>query len=80
MMNRVNEPFEINVDLNDSGGTVSLKVRHQEETFDFNLDGTDVSILNNGDNSWSGIRNAPSQEVVNRIGAEIEKYFRNLPA
>ncbi|MDF3077275.1 MAG: hypothetical protein K0S09_1164 [Sphingobacteriaceae bacterium] len=80
MMNRVNEPFEIKVDLNNTGETVSLQVRHQEETFDFSLNGTDVSILNNGDNSWSGVSNAPSQELVNRIGAEIEKHFRGLPA
>lgn len=80
MMNRVNEPFEIKVDVNNSGKTISLQVRHQSETFDFNLNGTDVSIVNNGDNSWSGLSNAPNQEIVNRIGAEIEKHFKNLPA
>ncbi|MEJ6981290.1 hypothetical protein WG906_12555 [Pedobacter sp. P351] len=31
----------------------TLVVNHHTETFDLELDGSTISIINNGDNSWS---------------------------
>ena len=76
-MNKVNIPFEISVKLND-GESYRLAVSHRSETFDFNLKNTEVSIINNGDNSWSLVTGNLDQESVNLIGTEIEKYYQNL--
>ena len=76
-MNKVNLPFEISIKLND-GKSHLLTVSHRSETFDFNLKDTEVSIINNDDNSWSLVAGKLDQESVNLICTEIEKYYQNL--
>lgn len=76
-MNKVNEPFKIDVNLPNLGKK-NFTIYHQSETFDFNYEGIEVSILNNGDNSWSGVKGELDQEVINSIGAAIEIYYNNL--
>ena len=77
-MNKVNEPFDIQLILEGSESSI-LHISHDSETFDFIWKGEEVSIINNGDNSWSEIQNRLDQETVNLIGTEIEKHFVNLP-
>lgn len=50
----------------------TLVVNHNTETFDLEFDGSAVSIINNGDNSWSLVEGDIDQETVNTIGAAIE--------
>jgi len=76
-MNKVNEPFKIDVDLKNQGKK-SFTIHHSSETFDFDYEGTAVSILNNGDNSWSGVKGELDQETINFIGAAIENYYNHL--
>lgn len=75
-MNLLKEPFVIDVDFD--GRIKKLKIFHQTETFDFKIDGKEISILNNGDNSWSIVTGLIDQEEVNLIGSEIEKHHKNL--
>lgn len=76
-MNRVKEPFDIQLSLKDSESS-TIHINHDSETFDFIWKGEEVSIINNGDNSWSAIENLLDQETINLIGTEIEKHFANL--
>jgi len=77
-MNQLKEPFNIGIHLEGIGEKISLRVTHESETFDFVFQGKQVSIINNGDNSWSSIENELEQETINIIGAEIEKHFNSL--
>lgn len=77
-MNKVNYPFEITFTLPGSEQTHRTLVRHDTETFDLNVDGLDVVLLNNGDNSWSSLKGELDQESVNVIGAAIEEHYQKL--
>lgn len=76
-MNTLKEPFEIDIKVAEAE-TRSVKIYHETETFDFNLEGQKISLINNGDNSWSGVSGSISQEEINLIGAEIEKHYQSL--
>ena len=76
-MNRVKEPFDIQLNLQE-GNPATIHISHDSETFEFIWKGEEVSIRNNGDNSWSAIANRLDQETVNLIGTEIEKYFQKM--
>lgn len=54
----------------------TLKVNHSTETFDLEFDGSAVSLINNGDNSWSLVEGDLDQVTVNLIGDAIEKSMR----
>lgn len=71
--------FEISLNLRDADSPESLLVNHTDETFRFNLKGKEISIINNGDNSWSLVSGDLSQERVNEIGQDIEAYYRSKP-
>lgn len=68
--------FSINVCLPPDDRKFILKVHHQDEAFDFIMDAQTLSIINNGDNSWSLIKGELSQEIVNIIGQAIEDYYQ----
>ena len=76
-MDILKKTFEISVEL-DAGNVLNLTVFHETETFDFSFNGQNVSLLNNGDNSWSIVSGTIGQEDVNAIGEEIEKHYNNL--
>ncbi|MBK0379262.1 hypothetical protein [Mucilaginibacter segetis] len=76
-MNEVNQPFELQI-TDPNGTEVSLQVSHESETFDMDYRGKPLSLLNNGDNTWSSLKGALDQETVNLIGAAIEQYYRHL--
>lgn len=69
--------FDITIDLDNSQTTIN--VSHQTETFDFMLDSQPVSLINNGDNSWSIVTGNITQETANQIGQAIETYYRQKP-
>ncbi|WP_423149451.1 hypothetical protein [Rubrolithibacter danxiaensis] len=69
--------FEIEFNSTDAGREMKLTITHTSETFDFRFEGTDVSLINNGDNSWSSVKGQLEQEIVNEIGQEIEKHYQN---
>ena len=68
--------FEILVTLKDAGLATYLKVHHTDETFEVELDGKAVSILNNGDNSWSLVEGDLDQLNINLIGDAIERFYK----
>jgi len=78
-MNKVNNPFEIQLKNPIDGELLTLFIRHETETFDFDFKGQKISIINNGDNSWSAITNNIDQVLVNAIGTAIEAYYAKLP-
>lgn len=65
--------FEIKPELSSKA---QLVVKHHTETFDFVLNGSEVSIINNGDNSWSIVSGDLDQETANLIGDAIEKKLK----
>lgn len=67
------QEFIVSVKLGDADETKQLKVRHVDETFEFEVNGEDVSILNNGDNSWDLVKGKLDQLSVNEIGIAIEE-------
>ncbi|WP_207534169.1 hypothetical protein [Desertivirga arenae] len=75
-MSILKEPFKIKVNMR--GQSVSLQILHKTETFDFEMEGNKVSMINNGDNSWSIVSGNISQEEANLIGAEIEEHFKRI--
>ncbi|TCK83656.1 hypothetical protein [Albibacterium bauzanense] len=68
--------FRISVTLNRIDQTTHLKVHHKDETFEIELDGKIVAILNNGDNSWSSVDGDLDQLTVNLIGDAIEQFYK----
>ena len=62
--------FEIQLAIT---GPETIKVRHSTETFDLELKGTAISLINNGDNSWSIVKGDIDQETANLIGEAIEQ-------
>lgn len=60
--------FEVRVTLKDAGQETYVNVHHQDETFEIDLHGKTVSILNNGDNSWSLVDGDLDQLDINLIG------------
>jgi len=77
-MNKINYPFEITFIMPGSEQPKQALVRHDTETFDLEVDGLDVVLLNNGDNSWSSLKGELDQESVNVIGAAIEEHYQRL--
>lgn len=77
-MNKTNYPFEITFIMPGSERPKQALVRHDTETFDLEVDGLDVVLLNNGDNSWSSLKGELDQESVNVIGAAIEEHYHRL--
>lgn len=77
-MNKINYPFEITFKLPGWDRPRKSLVRHDTETFDLEVDGSVISLLNNGDNSWSSLKGEIDQESVNIIGDAIEVYYQNL--
>ena len=56
-----------------------IKITHQDETFTCELENLTVSMINNGDNSWSLVEGDLSQEQVNLIGESIEDFYKRHP-
>lgn len=60
-----------------SGNDVqAVQVVHSNETYDFELNGKQAAIINNGDNSWSSASGDLDQLTVNLIGDAIEKFYK----
>ncbi|WP_207420684.1 hypothetical protein [Desertivirga brevis] len=71
--------FEVTTDIEGNGEAVRLSIEHPDESFTVSSEGEMLaSILNNGDNTWQLVEGNLSQEAVNVIGSEIEKYYNNL--
>lgn len=71
--------FEILADINSTGSKVPVAVEHHDETFALVVNENCIaSILNNGDNTWQLVRGTLPQELINEIGDEIEKYYKEL--
>jgi hypothetical protein len=70
------QEFEIQVQL--AGNKEMIKVLHIDETFELEVDGQKISILNNGDNSWSLVDGELDQETVNLIGEGIENHYNSM--
>ncbi|TWR28558.1 hypothetical protein FPZ42_04915 [Mucilaginibacter achroorhodeus] len=52
------------------------KVTHQDETFAVETGSGTITLINNGDNSWSIVTGDISQESANIIGQAIEDHFQ----
>jgi len=78
MINDIHAPFTITLRLPGQTKPQTILINHLSETFDFQFNGQQVSIINNGDNSWSEVGNALDQETVNLIGEKIEVHFTGL--
>lgn len=76
--NKVNLPFGIRFIDAVTGKPCTATVYHQTETFDVDLGAAQVSLINNGDNSWSSVENVLDQETVNEIGMVIEAHYANM--
>lgn len=74
-----NHTFTVETFLHSKDVTTPVKVTHIDETFGFELDGNQISIINNGDNSWSQVEGNTSQEIINKIGQAIEDYYQRQP-
>lgn len=68
--------FKISVTSKDAYQETVLQVYHKDETFVVELNGQTVSILNNGDNSWSLVEGELDQLNVNLIGDAIEQFYK----
>ncbi|HVW98020.1 MAG TPA: hypothetical protein VHA56_18765 [Mucilaginibacter sp.] len=53
----------------------SLDVEHVDETFNVRYQNELISMINNGDNSWSEVYGNHPQELINQLGQAIENYF-----
>lgn len=73
------QTFQINIKLPNQQGTATLTIKHQDETFSTELDGSTISLINNGDNSWSQLAGNTPQETINAIGEGIEQYEQQQP-
>lgn len=69
--------FQIHIKLPGYDEKATLSISHKDETFDFQLNGEDVSIINNGDNSWSIVTGNIPQETANLIGEAIERNYQD---
>lgn len=77
-INKVNLPFGIGFIDPVTGKRCSAAVSHETETFDVDLGAAQVSLINNGDNSWSAVENLLDQETVNEIGGAIEAHYADM--
>jgi hypothetical protein len=68
--------FSIDVRLSGDQQNSVLMVNHPDETFVVTIGTRQISIINNGDNSWSLVTGDLSQENVNIIGQAIEDVYR----
>jgi len=69
--------FEIEIQKPSTGEKKVTSVSHHSETFDLDYFGQKVSLINNGDNSWSIVEGDISQESANLIGTAIERRLEN---
>ncbi|MVN91395.1 MULTISPECIES: hypothetical protein [Mucilaginibacter] len=58
------------------GSDQQYKVTHQDETFAVETDSGTITLINNGDNSWSIVNGDISQESANIIGQAIEDHYQ----
>lgn len=68
--------FEIQYTNPQENDDRTIPVSHKSETYDLEFDGSAISLINNGDNSWSLVEGSIDQETVNLIGEAIEKKIR----
>ena len=71
------ENFKINYKDPYRNRQEELTVTHTTETFELEFDGARVSVINNGDNSWSLVHGTIDQETVNLIGDAIERKLKS---
>lgn len=71
------DEFQVSVKLDDKNFLTTLHVTHADEAFNFEFNGNNVSIINNGDNSWSVIEGNVEQETINIIGEAIEQHYQD---
>ncbi|RYE25134.1 MAG: hypothetical protein EOP45_05100 [Sphingobacteriaceae bacterium] len=74
-----NHPFTVEIFLHSKDVTTPVKVTHIDETFSFELEENHISIINNGDNSWSQVEGTTPKEVINKIRQAIEDYYQRQP-
>ena len=77
-MDRIHQPFTIVVRSHRGKPPRTATVRHDSETFDVEFEDIRLSLINNGDNSWSAVENLMDQETVNEIGSAIEAHYSKL--
>ncbi|QJD96016.1 hypothetical protein HH214_09060 [Mucilaginibacter robiniae] len=65
----------INVRFDNHSNAKDILVKHTDKTFSFLRNHNQVSIIDNGDNSWSLVEGVFDQLAVNLIGTEIEKHY-----
>lgn len=75
---KVNLPFGVWFTDPGTGRRCSAWVFHETETFDVDLGTVQVSLINNGDNSWSAVENLLDQETINEIGSVIEGHYAEM--
>ena len=68
--------FTVHVQLAGTGTPAALQITHADETFSAQVNEVNISIINNGDNSWSLVTGQLEQEDVNAIGEAIEQYYQ----
>lgn len=71
--------FQISVQLAGRTHVERFQVAHRDETFEVELFGNTISLLNNGDNSWSQLKGDQPQEWINALGEAIEQQVRKMP-
>ena len=69
--------FEIQYSNHSGNSARTIKVTHFTETYDFEFDGSAISLINNGDNSWSLVEGNIDQETMNLLGDAIEKKIKS---
>ncbi|MBS7565700.1 hypothetical protein MTO98_01975 [Mucilaginibacter sp. SMC90] len=58
------------------GSELHYNVTHLDETFVVETGNGTITLINNGDNSWSIVNGDISQESANIIGQAIEDHYR----
>ncbi|OOQ61966.1 hypothetical protein [Mucilaginibacter pedocola] len=66
--------FNITATL-EGGSEMQYNVTHQDETFVVQTGAGTITLINNGDNSWSIVNGEISQELANTIGQAIEDHY-----
>lgn len=69
--------FEIIYTLKDEDCTSVSQVVHTDETFSVLVKDKTLTLINNGDNSWSLVSGEMDQLTVNIIGEAIEQFYRD---
>jgi len=77
-INKINLPFTVQFTDPVTGKSCVASIHHETETFDVDLGAVQISLINNGDNSWSSVENSLDQETINEIGMAIETHYTML--